>query len=113
MAVALEGPGYVLNLVSVVLLVVAWISLILRIVVRVKIKAFGLDDWLMCLGGVLRHAFYFIKSSILTFRQVLFTIACASAILAAHNGVGALEIRLNEYYNKQARKVWKRVIIRS
>lgn len=47
-----EGPGLGLFLVSIVLLSIAWVTVIIRVIVRTSIKGFGTDDWLMCIGLV-------------------------------------------------------------
>ena len=46
------GPGLSLLLVSSILLCFSWFMVILRMMVRKRIKAIGLDDWLMVAGLV-------------------------------------------------------------
>ncbi|KAF2469635.1 uncharacterized protein BDR25DRAFT_371641 [Lindgomyces ingoldianus] len=82
----LKGPGLSLFVVSIALLVLAYITMILRIFVRIKIKAFGTDDWLMCSG------------------LVFYTIACISTLLAALKGVGTHVERLSEAQMRDAAK---------
>ncbi|ORX92058.1 hypothetical protein BCR34DRAFT_435372, partial [Clohesyomyces aquaticus] len=64
--------------VSITLLVFSYLVVLARILVRLKIRAFGSDDWLMAVG------------------LCFYTAACTAAILGALNGVGAHAYRLSE-----------------
>ncbi|KAM0809755.1 putative Integral membrane protein [Seiridium cardinale] len=46
------GPGLALLLVSIIILVMSWIIVILRLIVRAGIKGIGRDDWFMVAGLV-------------------------------------------------------------
>ena len=51
-----EGDGLVTFILTVILLVLCWPTVIARFLVRMKIKALGLDDWLMGIGMVMSTA---------------------------------------------------------
>jgi hypothetical protein len=52
MALTPTGPAMSLLLVSAILLFFSWVMVILRMTVRIRIKAVGTDDWLMVAGLV-------------------------------------------------------------
>lgn len=47
-----EGPGRNLFTITVFLLTLSWIIVIIRVLVRWRIRSFGVDDVLMCVGLV-------------------------------------------------------------
>ncbi|ETN38243.1 uncharacterized protein HMPREF1541_06274 [Cyphellophora europaea CBS 101466] len=51
-----QGDGLVTFILTIVMLAICWPTLIARFLVRIKIKALGLDDWLMGLGLVMSTA---------------------------------------------------------
>ncbi|VUC23426.1 unnamed protein product [Clonostachys rosea] len=81
-----QGPGLTLLSVSITFLVLAWVFVALRFVIRYRKRCIGADDWLMAAG------------------LVLFTIQCVTTIEAAYNGVGARDSRLTPELNQQGRK---------
>lgn len=62
MTLTLEGPGLTLALVSIILLVLSWVTVVGRLIVRRKIDAVGTDDWFMVAGLVsrptIRHTYF-------------------------------------------------------
>lgn len=46
------GDGVPSLYVTCVLLALSWFTIVLRVWVRIRVEAFGLDDWLMCIGLV-------------------------------------------------------------
>lgn len=46
------GDGVPSLYVTCVLLALSWFTIALRVWVRIRVEAFGLDDWLMCIGLV-------------------------------------------------------------
>ncbi|KAF1945262.1 hypothetical protein EJ02DRAFT_51235 [Clathrospora elynae] len=53
LTVDVAGDGVALLYGAIVLLVLSWITFILRVCVRAGRKAWGMDDWFMCIGIVL------------------------------------------------------------
>ncbi|KAI1852872.1 hypothetical protein JX265_012900 [Neoarthrinium moseri] len=86
MALTPTGLALSLVLVSIIFLVLSWITTLARLSVRRKIKGIGLDDWLMVAG------------------LLIFTVLCATAIVAAYNGVGTPSRYLDAYYTVQGGK---------
>ncbi|KAI1869656.1 uncharacterized protein JN550_005637 [Neoarthrinium moseri] len=78
MTTRLDGPGLTLFVISVVLVILSWITVALRLTIRRNIKGIGADDWLMVAG------------------LVFYTIATASTILAVLNGVGTRDQYLTD-----------------
>ncbi|GME34007.1 cation-transporting atpase 4 protein [Neofusicoccum parvum] len=70
----------------IVLLVLTWLTVIARTLVRWKINALGLDDWLMIVG------------------LITFSITCSLVILTVYHGAGARAAQLSDYDNMQGRK---------
>ncbi|EOA82779.1 hypothetical protein ACJQWK_04930 [Exserohilum turcicum] len=66
-----KGPGLALVVTAIVLSILASITVALRIIARLKIKALGKDDWLMILG------------------LLLFLLCSAFGVLATLNGIRA------------------------
>ena len=52
MALDPTGPGLTLDLVSIILLVLSWVVVTARVIVRRSMKALGVDDWMMLSGLV-------------------------------------------------------------
>jgi hypothetical protein len=44
--------GAALLAVAIIMLALSWVAVVLRVIARRRIRAFGLDDWLMCVGLV-------------------------------------------------------------
>ncbi|KAK8223803.1 hypothetical protein HDK90DRAFT_103929 [Phyllosticta capitalensis] len=65
-----EGPGRNLFTITVFLLTLSWIIVIIRVLVRWRIRSFGVDDVLMCVG------------------LVFYTLACQATITMTFYGVG-------------------------
>ncbi|KAK6063098.1 cation-transporting atpase 4 [Seiridium cupressi] len=86
MGIVPTGPALALLLISIIFLVLSWIIVILRLIVRTGIKGIGRDDWFMVAG------------------LVFFTITCISTIAGSYNGVGTRNDELNQYYMAQGKK---------
>lgn len=48
-----KGDGLVTFVLAIIMLAICWPTLITRFIVRMKIKALGLDDWLMGFGMIM------------------------------------------------------------
>lgn len=73
---------------SIALLVISSVTIVLRCYVRLRLRSFGLDDWLMCLGMV-RYELSIIDQHCTDSLQALFILMCATTIIGAHSGFGA------------------------
>ncbi|KAF2649582.1 hypothetical protein K491DRAFT_721527 [Lophiostoma macrostomum CBS 122681] len=78
--------GLALAIISSILLISAWVTVALRVLVRRSIAAYGLDDTFM-VGGLW-----------------LYTLACVFCILGSFNGLSAPKDMLAAYDNVQGRK---------
>lgn len=88
--VAVAGDGVELFFAAIILLVLTWITVLMRIGVRVWRKVFGADDYLMVAGQVRGSGAGPVQWSVglITNPQVLFTVTAALCIVACYHGSG-------------------------
>lgn len=110
--VAVAGDGVALLYCAIVLLVLSWVTFLLRIGVRVWRKAWGMDDYFMLLGIVSVQASVCRKHSRLLMWQLLFSVTASLCIVCSFYGSGQLSSDLPAETRAVGTKVSALVILR-
>ena len=104
--------------VSAVFLAITWISVLLRVFVRLQItKSFQAEDWLMSVSQVscFDHPWPLLQeTSRYSYKpQIVFTLTCVFIFVGVHYGIGRHDVTLPNERKIESRKVdlvtsWKR-----